>query len=101
MNTENSRHRLRSRRCRSPAFRWANKVLANVKNTLVATRVVGAKHLPRYLGAFAWRFNHRLGLKTIQERLALAATPPRRCPTGSSHWLRLAGKQETGFTFSQ
>ena len=22
--------------------------------------VVGAKHLPRYLGAFAWRFNRRL-----------------------------------------
>jgi hypothetical protein len=29
-------------------------VLANVKNSLLAThRVVGAKHLPRYLGAFA------------------------------------------------
>ena len=30
---------------RHPAFRWANTVLANVKNSLVAThRVVGAKH---------------------------------------------------------
>jgi hypothetical protein len=50
---------------RHPAFRWANTVLANVKNSLVAThRVVGGKHLPRYLGAFAWRFNRRFVLKT-------------------------------------
>jgi hypothetical protein len=33
-------------------------MLANIKNSLLAThRVVDAKHLPRYLGAFAWRFN--------------------------------------------
>jgi hypothetical protein len=54
-------------------------VLANVKNSLLAThRAVGAKHLPRYLGAFAWRFNRRFVLKTIHERLAIAATttPP-------------------------
>jgi len=64
---------------RHPAFRWANTMLANVKNSLLAThRVVGAKHLPRYLGAFAWRFNRRFVLKTIHERLAIAATatPP-------------------------
>ena len=64
---------------RHPAFRWANTVLANVKNSLLAThRAVEAKHLPRYLGAFAWRFNRRFVLKTIHERLAIAATatPP-------------------------
>jgi hypothetical protein len=33
---------------------------ADVKNSLLAThRAVGAKHLPRYLGAFACRFNRR------------------------------------------
>ena len=67
------------RSARHPAFRWANTVLANVKNSLLAThRQVGAKHLPRYLGAFAWRFNRRFVLKTIHERLAIAATttPP-------------------------
>src|SRR5215510_3160945 len=39
---------------------------------------VAAKHLPRYLGAFAWLFNRRFVLKTIHERLAIAATttPP-------------------------
>ena len=59
--------------------RWANTMPANVKNSLLVThRVVGAKHLPRYLGAFAWRFNRRFVLKTIHERLAIAATatPP-------------------------
>jgi hypothetical protein len=64
---------------RHPAFRWANTMLANVKNSLLAThRTVEAKHLPRYLGAFAWRFNRRFVLKTIHERLAIAAaaTPP-------------------------
>jgi len=64
---------------RHPAFRWANTMLANIKNSLLAThRAVGAKHLPRYLGAFAWRFNRRFILKTIHERLAIAATatPP-------------------------
>jgi hypothetical protein len=64
---------------RHPAFRWANTVLANVKNSLLAThRAVAAKHLPRYLGAFAWRFNRRFVLKAIHERLAIAAaaTPP-------------------------
>jgi hypothetical protein len=39
-------------------------VLANVKKSLLAThRIVGAKHLPRYLGAFAWRFNRRFVFK--------------------------------------
>jgi hypothetical protein len=54
-------------------------MLANVKNSLLAThRAVDAKHLPRYLGAFAWCFNRRYVLKTIHERLAIAAatTPP-------------------------
>ena len=64
---------------RHPAFRWANTMLTNVKNSLLAThRAVGAKHLPRYLGAFAWRFKRRYVLKTTRERLAIAAmtTPP-------------------------
>jgi hypothetical protein len=53
------------RAARHPAFRWANTMLANIKNSLLATyRVVAAKHLPRYLGAFAWRFNRRFVLKT-------------------------------------
>src|SRR4051812_1148776 len=59
---------------RHPAFHWANTLLANIKNSLLAAhRAVAAKHLPRYLGAFAWRFNRRFVLKTIHERLAAFA----------------------------
>src|SRR3954454_16772924 len=42
---------------------------------------VAAKHLPRYLGAFAWRFNRRFVLKTIYERLAIAAAAPPPMPS--------------------
>jgi hypothetical protein len=60
---------------RHAAFRWTNTMLANIENSLLAThRAVGAKHLPRHLGAFAWRFNRRFRLKTIHERLAIAST---------------------------
>src|SRR5207248_2354136 len=71
---------------------------ATASSNPLSSRRESANHLS---APFAWCVTHRFGLNTIQARLALAATPPRRCPTGSSHWLRLAGKQETGFTFSQ
>jgi ISXO2-like transposase domain len=64
---------------RHAAFRWTNTMLANIKNSLSAAhRAVSAKHLPRYLGSFAWRFNRRFALQAIHERLAVAATttPP-------------------------
>jgi hypothetical protein len=32
------------------------------------------QHLPRYLGAFAWRFSRRYVLNSIDEPLAIAAT---------------------------
>jgi hypothetical protein len=67
------------RAARHPAFRWTNTVLVNGQEQPLAThRVVGAKHLPGYRGAFAWRFDRRFVLKTIHERLAIAATttPP-------------------------
>jgi hypothetical protein len=48
------------RAARHPAFHWANTVLANVKNSLLAThRVVGAKHLA-----------------TLPRRFRLALQPP-------------------------
>src|SRR4030088_25092 len=39
-----------------------------------------AKHLPRYLGAFAWRFTRRFVLKTIHARLVIAAAAPPPMP---------------------
>ena len=64
---------------RHPAFRWASTGARQRQEQPPGhPPVVGAKHLPRYLGAFAWRFNRRFVLKTIHERLAVAATttPP-------------------------
>jgi hypothetical protein len=56
---------------------------------------VGAKHLPRYLGAFAWRFqpplypeNHPRAARHRRNQ------PPRQCPTASSNSLRLDGRRE-------
>jgi hypothetical protein len=47
--------------------------------------VVSTKHLPSYLGAFAcWRFNRRFVLKTIHERLTIAATATQPMPAASS-----------------
>src|SRR3954464_1140880 len=62
---------------RHPAFRWANTVLANVKNSLLAThRAVAAKHLPR----------------------STSPPPrPRQCPIPSSNWLRLDGERELSY----
>ena len=72
---------------RHPAFRWANTVLANVEDGLLAThRAVATKRLPRFLGAFAWRFNRRFVLKTMfisDFAIAAVATPP--CPIASSN----------------
>jgi hypothetical protein len=52
------------------------------RSTKLLHRAVGAKHLRRYLGAVAWRFNWRFGMKSIHERLAVtSATPmPHRLP---------------------
>lgn len=62
-----------------PAFTWVNTMLGNVKNALHGTyHAVQAKHLGRYLGAFAYRFNRRFRLDQMVDRLACIAcrTPP-------------------------
>lgn len=62
-----------------PGFNWVNTTLGNVKNALQGTyHAVRSKHLGRYLGAFAWRFNRRFQLERLVHRLAGAAcrTPP-------------------------
>jgi hypothetical protein len=47
-------------------------------------RAVDTKHLPRYLGAFAWRFNRRTG---DRNRAALTLT------AGDAHYLRGPGRK--------
>lgn len=67
------------RSAKHPAFVWVNTILGNLKgNILGVCRWVSAKHLPRYLAEFQWRFNRRFDLSTILQRLLHAAvlTPP-------------------------
>ena len=62
------------RAARHPAFKWANTVLGNIKTSLTATyRGISAKHVPRYLAEFEYRFNRRFDLTAIIPRLAWAS----------------------------
>jgi transposase-like protein len=61
------------------AFKWVNTALGNVKGALTGTyRAVRPQHAPRYLAAFAYRFNRRFKLEDMPARLAWVAlrTPP-------------------------
>ena len=59
----------------STRFKWVNTVLGNLK-----TSFSGCDHALRFrkygaqvLAAFAWRFNRRFDLSTLNERLLIAA----------------------------
>jgi len=71
---------------------WVDTILGNVKNAMHGTyHAIRAKHLPRYLAEFCWRFNHRFDLAGLLERLAAAAaqTPPmpyRLVKLAEAHW---------------
>ncbi len=73
-------------------LRWVDTVLGNVKNAMHGTyHAIRAKHLPRYLAEFCWRFNQRFDLAGMLERLgaAAAATPPmpyRLVKLAEAHW---------------
>ena len=59
---------------RTPAFKWVNTALGNIKAALVGTyRAVREKHVPRYLAEFEYRFNRRYDLQTMIPRLAFVA----------------------------
>jgi len=64
---------------RSPAFKWVNTALGNIKSAIVGTyRAISSKHVPRYLAEFEYRFNRRYDLASMIPRLGWAAahTPP-------------------------
>jgi hypothetical protein len=64
---------------RTPAFKWVNTALGNIKAALVGTyRSIHQKHVPRYLAEFEYRFNRRYDLAAMLPRLTWAAarTPP-------------------------
>jgi transposase-like protein len=65
-------------------FKWVNTTLGNVKAAITGTyRRVSPKHAGRYLGSFAWRFNHRFQLDSLIPRLVHSAvrTAPLPCRT--------------------
>ncbi|WP_369010073.1 transposase, partial [Aeromonas caviae] len=62
-----------------PAFNWVNTMIGNVKNSLRGScHKLGAKHLPRHLAEYCFRFNHRFDLKSMFVELghAVVASPP-------------------------
>jgi hypothetical protein len=64
---------------RTPAFKWVNTALGNIKTAVVGTyRAIHEKHVPRYLAEFEYRFNRRYDLAAMMPRLTWAAvrTPP-------------------------
>lgn len=61
------------------AFTWVNTALGNVKRAMNGVyHAMSAKHLPRYLAEFSYRFNRRFRLEDLLPRLVYAAvrTPP-------------------------
>jgi transposase-like protein len=54
----------------TPAFKWVNTALGNIKAAIVGTyRSISAKHVPRYLAEFEYRFNRRYDLASMIPRL--------------------------------
>ncbi|WP_411725272.1 IS1595 family transposase [Methyloglobulus sp.] len=72
-----------------PEFRWVNTVLGNVKTSLCGAYhgFAFSKYAHRYLAEIAYRFNRRFRLKTLPERLLVAAVAIGPRPEA---WLRLA-----------
>ena len=59
---------------RTPAFKWVNTALGNIKTAITATyRAIRQKHIPRYLAEFAYRFNRRYDLAAM---MPVSAGPP-------------------------
>jgi hypothetical protein len=59
---------------RTPAFKWVNTALGNIKAAIVGTyRAISSKHVPRYLAEFEYRFNRRYDLVAMIPRLCWAS----------------------------
>ncbi len=55
-------------------FKWVNTMISNVKTALSGTcHAVRAKHLPRYLAEFCYRFNRRFNLRDMLKRFVYVA----------------------------
>ncbi len=58
-----------------PEFKWINTVLGNLKTSLSGCYHAFdfQKYAARYLAAFCYRFNRRFELRTLHQRLLVAA----------------------------
>ena len=72
-----------------PQLKWINTILGNLKTSLSGTHhAVGFReYAARYLGAFAYRFNHRFDLAELVIRLLVETA---RAPAASQRVIRKA-----------
>ena len=64
-------------------FTWVNTMLGKVNNVLYSTyHAINAKHLPRYLAEFSYRFNRRFKLEAMLPRLGYVAVRTTPMPFG-------------------
>lgn len=65
----------------TPAFKWVNTALGNIKTALTGTyRAIRQKHVSRYLAEFEYRFNRRYDLAAMMPRLGWAAVRTQPMP---------------------
>jgi hypothetical protein len=66
---------------RTPAFKWVNTALGNIKSAITGTyRSISSKHVPRYLAEFEYRFNRRYDLAAMIPRLTWASVRTQAMP---------------------
>jgi transposase-like protein len=72
-----------------PEFEWINTVLGNLKTSLTGAYHAFdfRKYAHRYLAAFAYRFNRRFDLRTLHQRLLVAAA---HCAPHPERLIRMA-----------
>jgi hypothetical protein len=72
-----------------PEFHWINTVLGNLKTSLSGSYHAFdfRKYAARYLAAFTYRFNRRFNLRTLHQRLLVAAA---RCGPHPEGTIRMA-----------
>jgi hypothetical protein len=65
-----------------PLFQWLNTIIGNVKTGLSGAyhAFLFSKYSNRYLAEIAYRFNRRFNLKTLHQRLLMAAVGCPACP---------------------
>ena len=74
MRAPGSQDRVRTKSSWTPAFKWVNTTLGNIKAAITGTyRAINSKHVPRYLTEFEYPFNRRYDLAAMIPRFTRAA----------------------------